>query len=205
MSEEVLASITGAIPDLIKSIVALFIVVDPLGNVPVFVGLTEKMREDERRRAFKTATITGFFLLLCFAIAGQQILNLFGITIHSFMIAGGILLLLIAIRLLLNEGRQKQSVAPESVGAVPIACPLLVGPGAITTTIVGLQTMGVVITVASIVSIFAVVWLTLKFIGPIYRFLGKTGSLVIARVMAMFIAAIAIQYIFGGLKHVLSL
>jgi len=121
--------------DLFRGIIALFIIVDPVGNIPIFVGLTEKMKAEEKRRTFRTATIVGLILLLAFAVAGQQILNLFGITIHSFMIADGILLLIISVKILIYGGWKETVVTPESVGAVPIACPLLVGPGAITTTI----------------------------------------------------------------------
>ena len=192
------------IPNLIRGFTSLFIVVDPLGNLPIFMGLTERMNESERRRVFRTATVTGFILLLTFAAAGQQLLNLFGISIPSFMIAGGLLLLIISIQLLVSEIEVGETEPPESVGAVPIACPLLVGPGAITTTILNLQTIGPVATVMSVVLIFLVVWLVLRFIDPLYRFLGKRGALVVSRVMALFIAAIAVQYIIDGLLYYLG-
>ncbi|MCD6529162.1 MarC family protein [Candidatus Bathyarchaeota archaeon] len=191
-------------PNLIRDFTSLFIVVDPLGNLPIFMGLTERMSEDERRRVFRTATVTGFILLLTFAAAGQQLLNLFGISIPSFMIAGGVLLLIISIQLLVSEIEVKATEPPESVGAVPIACPLLVGPGAITTTILNLQTTGPVATVASVILIFLVVWLVLRFIDPLYRFLGRRGALVVSRVMALFIAAIAVQYVIDGLLYYLG-
>jgi len=199
--DDQLSYISALLPDLIKGVTTLFIVVDPLGNIPIFMSLTEKMSRRERGKAFHTATVTGLILLLIFAFVGQQILNLFGISIHSFMIAGGILLLIISIQLLVSEIESEKVESPESVGAVPIACPLLVGPGAITTTILNLQTLGLVATILSVIIIFIVVWAILKFIDPLYRFLGKRGSLVISRVMALFIAAIAIQYILDGLKH----
>lgn len=196
-----LSNIMVLLPDLIKGVTTLFIVVDPLGNIPIFMSLTEKMDRKERSKAFHTATVTGLILLLIFAFVGQQILNLFGISIHSFMIAGGILLLIISIQLLVSEIESGKVESPESVGAVPIACPLLVGPGAITTTILNLQTLGLVATILSVIIIFIVVWAILKFIDPLYCFLGKRDSLVISRVMALFIAAIAIQYILDSLKH----
>jgi len=189
---------------LFRGIIALFIIVDPVGNIPIFLGLTEKMNPEEKRKTFRTATIVGLILLLAFAVAGQQILNLFGITLHSFMVAGGILLLIISIRVLIYGGWKEPIVSPESVGAVPIACPLLVGPGAITTTILTLQTARIVVTVASVVIVFVLVWVILHFIDPIYRFLGKTGSVVIGRVMAMFIAAIATGYILDGIGFFLQ-
>jgi len=187
------------ISDMIKGVVTLFIIVDPVGNIPIFIGLTENMSKVDRRKVFRTAVVTGFALLLIFAIVGQQILFFFGISLHSFMIAGGILLLIIAVRILAGFGWSESEVSPESVGAVPIACPLLVGPGAITTTILSLQTIGFIPTILSVLIIFIVVWVILSFIDPIYHFLGKTGSLVTSRVMALFIAALAVQYILEGI------
>jgi len=201
MPGDILAFLAGMLPDLARGTIALFIVVDPLGNIPIFISLTEEMEKAERKKVFRTATLTGFILLLAFALAGQQILIFFGITIHSFMIAGGILLLIIAIRILIVGGLEESTVSPESVGAVPIGCPLLVGPGAITTTILNLQYMGIIPTAISVLIIFAIVWFILRFIDPIYRFLGKTGSIVISRVLALLIASIAVQYIAEGLKH----
>jgi len=87
--------IVSAAPDLIKAVISLFIIVDPLGNLPILVSLTENMNREERKRTFQVATATGIILLLFFALLGEQILILFRISMQSFMIAGGILLLLI--------------------------------------------------------------------------------------------------------------
>jgi len=199
--DEFLNAIAVMVPDLVRGIIALFIIVDPIGNIPIFVSLTEHMDKAQRKKVFQTAVVIGIVLLLAFAIAGQQILLFFGISIHSFMIAGGLLLLIIAMRILVGGGWRESEVSPESIGAVPIACPLLVGPGAITTTILNLQTAGLLLTVLSVTIIFIIVWVILRFIDPIYRFLGRTGSLVTSRVMAMFIAAIAVQYVLEGLGY----
>jgi len=190
--------------DLVKGTIALFIVVDPLGNVPIFLGLTKNMDETQRKNTFRAAIITGSMLLFLFTFAGQQILNLFGISLNSFMVAGGLLLLIIAVRLLVAGGWQEPSTSPESIGAVPIGFPLLVGPGAITATILILQSSGIFVTVVSVLITFAIVWLILRFIDPIYKILGKNGSLVVTRLMAMFIAAIAVQYIVEGAKSLLE-
>ncbi len=185
----------------LRATVELFIIIDPLGNVPIFVALTEEMTEEDRRRAFHSATIVALILLMVFSLTGQQVLAVFGIELRSFMIAGGALLLIIAIRILVFGGWQQRSASPESVGAVPIASPLLVGPGAITTAIVLLQTEGLPVTTLAALVNFAVIWLVLRFTEPIYRFLGKTGSTVIANIMAILIAAIAVSYIVQGIKH----
>jgi multiple antibiotic resistance protein len=188
------------VPDLVKMTIALFIVVDPLGNVPIFVGLTKDMDKSQRKKTYQLATITGLILLTFFSLVGQNILVLFGISLDSFMIAGGILLLIVAVRLLIMGGWREQATVSESVGAVPIGCPLLVGPGAITTSILNIQSYGILATLLSVLLTFIIVWLILRFIDPIYRLLGKNGSLVITRVMALLIASIAVQYMLQGIK-----
>ena len=187
-------------PEVLKMTIALFIVVNPLGNVPIFVGLTKNMDPTQRRKTYQLATITGLILLTFFSLVGQNILVLFGIGWDSFLIAGGILLLIVAIRLLVTGGWSEHENSSESVGAVPIGCPLLVGPGAITTSILNIQSFGILATLISVLLTFVIVWLILRFIDPIYRVLGKNGSLVITRVMALLIAAISVQYILDGIK-----
>ena len=183
-----------------KAIIALFIIVDPLGNIPIFVGLTGNINDTQRKKIYNTAVIVGVILLLVFAFTGQEILDLFGLSIYSFEVAGGILLLIIAIRILIS-GTRETADASENLGAVPIAIPLLVGPGAITTTIFNLQAYGVGIAIGAVLVVLALTWIILRFINGVYRVLGKTGSVVIARVMALLIAAIAVQYILTGVTH----
>lgn len=193
--------IENFINEVLKVSLALFIIVDPFGNVPIFISLTEDMNHEQRRKAFRMATIVSLILLLVFALIGQQILGVFGITQQSFMVAGGGLLLVIAVKLLVFGGWEERKSLPESIGAVPIATPLLVGPGAITTTIVMLQTSGLLVTLISVLIIFFTIWLVLRSIERIYKILGRTGSAVIARIMAMFIAAIAVGFIIDGVKY----
>ena len=198
---EVLAETLG---NLTKAIIALFIIVDPFGNVPIFIGLTEKIGETERRKIFNTATLVAIVLLLVFAFTGQEIFLIFGISIYSFEVAGGLLLLIISIRILISGSIHESTESPESLGAVPIAMPLLVGPGAITATILNLQTFGTIVTIISVLVVLLLTWVILRHVGSVYRFLGKTGSMVIARVMSLLIAAIAVQYILSGISQFLA-
>ena len=159
------------------------------------------MDKQQRKRTYHLAILTGLILLAFFAVVGQNVLILFGISLDSFMIAGGILLLIVAVRLLVIGGWTENLSLSESVGAVPIGCPLLVGPGAITTAILSLQSSGILVTLLSVAITFIIVWIILRFIDPIYRVLGKNGSLVITRVMALLIASIAVQYVLEGAKN----
>jgi multiple antibiotic resistance protein len=193
------------IGDLIRASIALFIIVDPVGNIPIFIGLTDKIQPIQRRKVYNIAILVGFVLLLFFAFLGQEVLSIFGLSIYAFEIAGGILLLIIAVRILVTGSMHETSDSPESLGAVPIAMPLLVGPGAITTTIFNLQSYGTLTSILAVVIVLSVTWVILYFINGVYRILGRTGAIVIARVMALLIAAIAIQYILTGATHFITI
>ena len=184
-----------------KAIIALFIIIDPFGNIPIFIGLTENVPEAQRKKIYNTAVIVGMILLLVFAFTGQGIITFFGVSIYSFYVAGGILLLIVAVRILITGSMHENVESVESLGAVPIAIPLLVGPGAITTTILDLQIYDITVTVLAVVIVLAITWFILRYINQIYKLLGKTGSLVISKVMALLIAAIAVQYILTGVTH----
>jgi len=200
-SEQFIASLTENIPNLARAVIALFIVVDPFGNIPIFIGLTEKMPSQQRKRVFHSATLIGFILLLVFTLVGQQILAFFNISLYSFMIAGGVLLLIIAVKLLIEGEWRVPTGSLEKLSSVPIAVPLLVGPGAMTTTMLNFQEFGIIITVAAVAIVFLIVWLVLKLIDPIHRFMGKSGAAIVTRVMALLIAAIAVQYIINGITY----
>jgi multiple antibiotic resistance protein len=194
-------SMEAFLQDLMRATLALFIVVDPLGNVPIMISLTKHLPEDLRKKAFNTASIVAFAIAIAIVLGGQQILNLFRIDMYSFMIAGGVLLVFISMKILLYGQWTEASTVREDIGAVPIAFPLLVGPGAITTLMVFHQTSGIVVTVISVLLVMFLTRIVLRFIDDIYRKLGRIGSDVVARLMAIFIAAIAVQFIIDGLHH----
>jgi multiple antibiotic resistance protein len=184
---------------MLRATVALFIIVDPIGLVPVFSALTKDLPRPEKRRMFRNIVYTGSALLLLFALAGQELLRLFGISLDSFKIAGGMLLLLLSVEILLR-GERVQKTPGEDAGIVPIAFPLLVGPGAITTTMISIQQYGLEVAIPSILIVMFLTWVVLRLTDRINRLLGRTGSAVVARVMAVFIAAIAIQFIIAGIQ-----
>jgi multiple antibiotic resistance protein len=187
--------------NIIKYTIALFVVIDPIGTVPLFIALTEKMKKEERKAVSKVAVITAGVLLILFAVAGTQILSIFGITVFSFMIAGGVLLFIVSIELLTHGAwRFGGTVAGES-GVVPLAFPLLAGPGAITSVIISFQAAGLAVTILSIAIVIGVTYIILLLVNPIYRILGRRGSMIITRVSAVLVAAIAVQYIVLGVTQ----
>jgi multiple antibiotic resistance protein len=187
--------------DIITSVIALFVVIDPIGNIPLFIAFTKKLEKAEHKTVSKTAILTAAALLLLFGMAGTQILQLFGITIFSFMIAGGTLLFIIAIELLTYGEWRFAGGVKEEVGVVPLAFPLLAGPGSITAVIISYQTSGFFITFSSIIIVMAITYVILRMVNPIYKVLGNRGSMIVSRVFAVIIAAIAVEYIVKGIKN----
>ena len=190
--------------DIITSVIALFVVIDPIGNIPLFIAFTKKLEKAEHKTVSKTAIITAAALLLLFGVAGTQILGLFGITIFSFMIAGGTLLFIIAIELLTYGEWRFVSKVKEDIGVVPIAFPLLAGPGSITAVIISYQTSGFLITFLSIIIVMTITYVILRMVNPIYKVLGNRGSMIVSRVFAVIIAAIAVEYIVEGIKNLFA-
>ncbi len=185
---------------LIQAIVWLFLILDPLGNLPLFIAATQNQSSFERRRTFSLATLTAFVLLVIFMLSGMTVLNLFRVTLADLQIAGGLLLLIIAIRIVLF-GHWGVEEAPHT-SFVPLACPLLAGPGAITATLVLQATYGLLTTTLAVIASFLVTWLILMFGEKFFQILGKTGSMVLAQVMALLLATIAVQFIRSGITSV---
>ncbi len=188
--------------DLLRSTIALFVVINPIGTIPLFASITQKMQKKESNAVLKTTVITAGALLMIFAAVGTQILSIFGITISSFMIAGGILLFVVSIELLTHGGWRFGGTVSDESGVVPLAFPLLAGPGAITAVILSYQTAGLVVTMLSIAIVIGITYLVFYLTGTIYKILGKRGSLIVTRIFAVLVAAIAVQYIVDGLKTI---
>ena len=191
---------------ILASIVALFAIVDPIGNIPIFIDAASHVEKGQSQKAFNTAVAVGVIILLIFSFAGELVLgSIFHIEIDDLKIAGGLLLLIIAIDHLIF-GSLKRSisvsgkVSPHEIGCVPIACPLLAGPGAMVTCITSLEAHGPTAVIISIVAVFGVVWLVMSFVETLQRLLGRLFCMVFSKVMCMFIAAIGVHMIMTGIK-----
>jgi multiple antibiotic resistance protein len=197
-----------SIPDdfiqhVVRSTIALLVILNPVGIVPMYIALTQKMESTKRTELSKTVIITSSVLLFAFAIAGSLIFAVFGITLSSFMIAGGVLLFIVAIELLTGGGWRflgGSGGVSEETGVVPLAFPLLAGPGAITAVIISFESSGLIVTAFSISIAIGTAYIILRYADRLYRVLGKRGSLIVTRVFAVLIAAIAIEYIVDGVK-----
>jgi len=192
---------------LLQSTLILFAIVNPVGSIPIFLQLTGKMAPGETRRAFQTAVLTSFIILFLFIFAGKWILAyFFQIQLPDLMAAGGLLLLIISIDHLIFGALVKSVITSEKkdgyhIGAVPMACPILAGPGAMMTVLVTFSEYGILIAAGSIVIVLGITWLLLRFIDTIYHFLGEIVCLVLSKILCLFLAAIGIHLLMQGLSH----
>jgi len=195
----------------VTAFTTIFVIVDPPGNIPFFIALTERFSEKERDRVSKKSTLIACALLIIIALSGDVLLKFFHISIESLKVAGGILLFVIAIDILLGGARKEfyakrglKHIDVDSLAVFPIALPLYTGPGAITATIVlsaeASDIPSKILLIVSIVLVYLIVRLTHVYSEVVIRVLGKSGSDIVARVMAVFLAAIGVEYVFSGLE-----
>jgi multiple antibiotic resistance protein len=191
----------------IEAILALFAIVDPIGNIPILLHIAEHTPNGQSQKAFNTAVAVGVIILLVFSFAGNWVLNrVFHIQLADLQLAGGILLLIIAVdHLVFGSLRRSVMVegtfSPYEIGCVPLACPLLAGPGAMVTSLTTLEKSGPAKAIVAIVVVFGALWLIMRFIQPINKFLGKMVCTVFSKVMCLFIAAIGVHMIMSGLQY----
>jgi len=188
--------------------VPLFVAVDALGVLPIFIGLIEGLERSKVRKIIWASVVTAMIVALLFLAVGKAIFTFIGITIPDFMIAGGMLLFVLSLRDILTYERQWRSIDPDSLGSVPLGVPLIVGPAVLTTTILLTDQHGLWPTIpAVILNIFiagGVFWLY----EPINRILGKSGTRTISKLAHLILAAIGVMmvrkgimtYIIGNLK-----
>ena len=196
---------------LFKIGIALFAIVNPIGSVPIFISATDGWPDKDRARTAKTIAITVFFVLTVSVFLGDRILDFFSISIASFQVGGGILLLLIAISMM--HGKQsytrqtpEEAIAVaerETIAIVPLSIPLLAGPGAISNMIIAAQQSGSFWGHVSLTLPVAVVcmltWVTLRLSASIAHKFGTIGINVVTRLMGLILAAMAVEFIAHGL------
>lgn len=186
-------------------VAALLIVIDPLGVLPVVVGLSARLPPRETRRLTVKVTAGATILLLLFTITGTWVLRLFGVSLSDLRVGGGLLLLIIALKLVL-EGRIGDEKEGEQTAVIaPLISPLLAGPGAITAAVVLAAVHGVWMTSAAAVAAMLVSLLLLLAAGFIHRLIGDSGTDLVSRVMGVLIAAIAVSYVREGILGYLEM
>jgi multiple antibiotic resistance protein len=207
-------SVIGALYATGAGIVTLFVILDPIGVLPFFHALTTSATPEQRKKIAKRSVKIAMALLLIFAYLGNVILLLLGITLYDFQVAGGVLLLVFALRdALSNEplGASEASVASSSslvatldrIAVIPLATPLLAGPGSLTTVILLANSnpathLGLLIAGVAIVVDCALAWVALTRSEKLNKIIGPSGLMIIGKVMDILMAAIAVSYLVRG-------
>ncbi len=186
--------------NIVKIFFAIFGVLDPLGNTPVFLSLTERLDEKERHKLALKAVIRAAIILLVFMFGGTMILDLFQVSIESFRIAGGVLLVLIGLQMLfgIHPGPEGGSQA-DDISMVPLATPLIAGPGMITATIIFTKEYGYLITIIGILANLLLSWALFYYASRIVKVIGRSGALAFAKFMSLILVAIGIEFIRNAL------
>ena len=194
---------------LFKVGIALFAIVNPIGTVPIFVTATEGWPDMDRTRTVRIIALTVFSVLTLAIFIGDKILTFFGISIPSFQVGGGILLLLMAISMMhgqpnrQTEQEAEAAVTRDAVAIVPLSIPLLAGPGAISSVIITAQQSGGfwghMLLVIPVLVVALLTWVVLSLSMGIARRLGAVGIIIVTRLMGLILAAMAIEFMTQGL------
>jgi multiple antibiotic resistance protein len=195
-----------------KFLIGLLAIVNPFGAIPIFVALTSDVQDDERKRITRIIVVAVTTILLVSLMFGERVLLFFGITINSFTVGGGILIMLMAVSMVQarispvshTKEEARESESKTSVAVVPLAMPLLAGPGAISTVILYAHKdagvshyllMGVDILILAVV-----LWAVLQLVPWITRHVSQIGINIFTRIMGLILMALAIEFIANGVK-----
>jgi multiple antibiotic resistance protein len=199
--------------DLIKPLIALLAIVNPIGVVPFFIHFTQRFNRAQRQRTIRITSVTVFLVIAISAVAGLKVIEFFGISLASFQVGGGCLLLISSLTMLNaqpaesrpsdeRDGLEKVD-AGASIAVVPLAIPLLTGPATISTVVIYaektrfLWQLGVMVAYGIVIAL--VTWAVFSASGQIARVLGRTGINVMTRLMGLILAAMAVELLADGL------
>jgi multiple antibiotic resistance protein len=176
----------------------LFVAVDAIGVLPIFVSLTEGLDKQQKNKIIVQSMVTAFLLAVSFILVGKLVFKLLGITLGDFMVAGGALLFCIAIIDLVSQTKERR-IPVKDVGAVPIGTPLIVGPAVLTTSLVIISEYGLLPTVIAVIG--NILFAGLIFSGSYWliKVLGEAGTKALSKIMSLLLAAIAVMLIRKGI------
>ncbi len=192
---------------LVRTFVAVFVMADALGNAPIFLVLTKGMEVEERNHVVDRASIVATIVLIVFVFAGQPILNYLHISIASLQVAGGLLLLLIALDMLRGDMDAPIVEQERDVAIAPLALPLLAGPGTLTTVMlmVAESPTSCWSVVAGIIAAMIVTWFIVRQASLVDRWIGAEGALIATKLLGFLLAALAIEIGSGGIRELFML
>ena len=185
--------------------IPLFVAMEPIGLIPMYASLTSRMDSHQKRSVLFHSTLTAAAITLAFLLVGKGVFILLGITIPDFQIAGGLILLSIAIVDIVHTARLAPLAAPmPGIGIVPIGTPLIAGPAALTTILMLSELYGFTVTLVALLVNLFIVWATFLSAESIIKYIGEKGSLAISKVISLLLAAIAVMMIRRGIEGMLG-
>jgi len=200
----------------LRAFLTLFVVVDPVGIAPVFLGLAGGRPVGEQARIARRAVVVAGVVLFGFALGGAWLLEKLGISMNAFQIAGGILLFRIAVGMVLAAPHERETREEEEearsradVSVFPLAIPLIAGPGALASMMIlvgeaGREPLLLGAVFAMAAAVLALTWLALRLASPLGRILRRTGANVVTRVLGVLLAALAVQYVADGVRGLVA-
>jgi len=190
--------------EFLLAFVALFVAVDALGVIPLYLSLTGGLSDDERRRLPRQSVLTATAVGLGFLLVGDAVLRVLGISVSDFQMAGGILLLVLSIHDLLSPPGKTALRPAGTIGAVPLGTPLIVGPAALATLALLVHSYGYPVTLLALAGNMAVAFIVLRHADKVGRAFGEAGSEVIAKVANLLLAAFGVSLVRRGLMELLN-
>ncbi|MCX6008513.1 MAG: MarC family protein [Chloroflexi bacterium] len=186
--------------------VPLFVAMDAIGVLPILVPLTQDMKAKGRRRVVRLAVITALGLGLGFVVIGKGIFLFLGIEVSDFLVAGGLILFLLAAKDLITGKmvETQASIGADMLGVVPLGTPLVVGPAVLTTLLILIDQYSIIIVIVSFILNLAIAWLLFAQANRVVAFLGQGGVRATSKIVSLFLAAIAIKMIRQGVLQVLG-
>lgn len=192
------------ITNFLLALIPVFVAMDAIAVLPIFLSMIEGMPPDDKKIIIKQSVVTAFLISVCFLAVGKFIFSALGITVADFKIAGGIVLLVLAINDLLFPEKTRRFQG-SSIGVVPLGMPLIVGPGVLTTIIILVDTYGYLPALFSILVNLFIVWLAFNKSDAIMKILGENGAKGFSKVMSIFLAAIAVMMIRRGIFELIKM
>jgi multiple antibiotic resistance protein len=187
----------------LQAFIPLFVAIDVFGVLPLYMGLTERMDDVSRRKLTVQSVLTAFSISLVFLVAGTVVFSFLGITESDFRVGGGIVLLVLAVYDLLFSHDVERTPEPL-LGVVPIGIPLIMGPAALTTIILLVNSHGYGWTIVALVANMLIVWLAFRHAPVVIKVIGRAGSRATAKVIALFLAGIAVMMIRSGIEKMIA-
>lgn len=190
------------ITNILLSLIPLFVAVDAIGTLPIFIAFTHDFSKAEMRKVIVQSMFTAGFLAILFIFLGKLIFNALGIEIGDFMIAGGVVLFGIAILDIIIQ-EKKRRTPMKDIGVVPLGTPLIAGPAVLTTSLIISSEYGLIATLISVIVNIGIAGLLFSFSHILIRFLGNAGAKALSKVTSLFLAAIAVMMIRKGIIELL--